>query len=66
MIPFYTRFTKQCGREPTMCDVGGIGAFSHFIYFLHKKSFLSQSLFFLKVVHCTSTGLHIYLLEWAF
>lgn len=60
MIPFYTRFTKQCGREPTMCDVGGIGAFHILFIFFIKSHFCHNLFFFLKVVHCTSTGLHIY------
>lgn len=34
MIPIYTRFTKQCGREPTMCDVGGIGTFHFSLSFI--------------------------------
>lgn len=67
MIPIYTRFTKQCGREPTMCDVGGIGTF-HFSLSFIKVIFANFFFlfFFLKAVHCTSTGLNIDLLEWAF
>lgn len=65
MIPIYTRFTKQCGREPTMCDVGGIWTF-HFSLSFIKVIFATFFFFFLKAVHCTSTGLNIDLLEWAF
>lgn len=53
MILFYTRITKQCGREPTMCDVGDIGTFLTFFFPSQKVTFCN----FLRAVHCTSTGL---------
>lgn len=58
MILFYMRITKQCGREPTMCDVGDIGTFYFFFFLFFIKSLFCHYIFFLRAVHCTSTGLH--------
>lgn len=65
MIPFYTRFTKQCGREPTMCDVGGIWAF-HILFIFFIKSHFCHNLFFFEGSTLYFYGPTYLLLEWAF